>query len=298
MSNTSNNKKAKVNSTLAKSDDGTIQINYSISFSEIKNARTFALADLAKEVEVPGFRKGKAPLDKVQQKIPQTTLIEKTLSKILPKIFSDSIAEHKITPAIYPKFELIKADENDDWQVRAITCEMPEINLGDYKKIVAGEARSKNIWTPGKGDAKKPKELTREQKEQSVITSLLNNIKLYIPKIMIDQEVDARLARLLERIEKLGLTLDSYLASVNKDAQTLRNDYENQAKQSLTLELILAKIADSESVVINDTQIESTLKAAATDPKMAGDIDTPQQRRVIESILRRRAALDALISFI
>jgi hypothetical protein len=36
---------------------------------------------------------------------------------------------------------------------------------------------------------------------------------------LIDEEVNSRLSKLLERIEKLGLTLESYLSSIGKTAQ-------------------------------------------------------------------------------
>jgi len=66
---------------------------------------------------------------KVVEKIPQNQLIETSLGKILPKLFGESIKEHKLKPATYPKFELVKANENEDWQIRAVSCEIPEIDL-------------------------------------------------------------------------------------------------------------------------------------------------------------------------
>jgi len=277
-----------VTSTIARSDDGTIQITFNLPWDAIDKTRNELIFELGKDLDIPGFRKGKAPLDKVKEQIPKDSLLEKTLSKILPKIFSEEITKNKIRPAMYPKFEVIKADENTDWQVRATTAEIPQIKLGDYKKIISQAGNSKKIWTP------RSKEPSREEKEQVVIKLLLENIKLDIPKILIGEEVNSRLSRLLERIEKLGLTLEGYLSSINKNGQTLRSEYETQAKQSLTLELILAKIAEEEKIQVENSQIEAALKVAATDPNIKSEPATVEQKQIIESILKRRKALEKL----
>jgi FKBP-type peptidyl-prolyl cis-trans isomerase (trigger factor) len=293
---------SKVDSTLAKSDDGSIQITFTIPHNLIQKYRLEATRELAKDIEVAGFRKGKAPLDKVVDKIPQNTLIEKTLSKILPFIFSDSVKKHNLKPAIYPKFELIKATDDEDWQVRATTCELPDIDLGDYKKEIKGAASAKAIWTPdkqGKGDNQgEEKKLSQSEKEQQVMNILLDKIDFEIPKVLVEDDVNSRLSQLVDKLEKLGLTLESYLASTKKDAKQLRETYEKQSKDALKLDFILTKVAEKEGVDIEDDQIDAAIKATQSDPKVSKKLDTPEQRRVIRSILTRRAALSSLTSLI
>lgn len=287
---------------IAKSDDGTIQITFTIPADKIKKAKEETAKEIAKEMEIPGFRKGKAPLDKVLAHIPQTSLREKSLSRILPKIISEIITNSKIKPAIVPRFELVSVEDNKDWQLRAITCEIPKINLGDYKKDIAGIVQVKQIWTPGKGSPKQGKgdgrDLSREEKEQEVMKALLNSIKVTVPKILIDEDANSRLSQLLERIEKLGLTLESYLSSLRKTPESLRKEYEEQSRQSIALDLILNEIANQEEIKVSEEQVEAAIKASGADPKLKERLDTPEQRRFIEEILRKRAALDSLIALI
>jgi FKBP-type peptidyl-prolyl cis-trans isomerase (trigger factor) len=289
-----------ITSTIARGGNGSIQITFTIPWEVIKKSRKEAIIELGRDIEIPGFRKGRAPQDKVQEQIPQNSLLEKTLGNILPKAFTDTVVKEKIKPGIFPKFEILKKDEGSDWQVRAQTAELPEINLGDYRKIISESGKVKNIWTPqdarGKSQViEKPKEPTREEKEQLVIKLLLENIKLEIPNILIEEEVNVRLSRLLARIEKLGLTLDGYLSSINKNIEALRSEYNEQVKQSIALELILSKIAEEEKLVIGSSQIEAAINATSSDPKLKGTLSSPEQRRIIESILKRRAALEILV---
>jgi FKBP-type peptidyl-prolyl cis-trans isomerase (trigger factor) len=286
-------------SVIAKSDDGTIQITLTVPYPIIDKARKTAAEELGKDVEVAGFRKGKAPLEKIIEKIPQNTLIEKTLSGLLPKAFSEAIKEHKITPSVYPKFEVVKATDDEDWQIRAFTCELPMIDLGDYKKEIRGYSKAKAIWTPKQGDPKEgeQKEPTREEKEQEVLKILLEKITIKIPKILTDEEVNSRLSKLLERIEKLGVSLESYLSSLGKTAEQLREEYRSQAENSIKLDFILTKIAEEEGVKITDLELDNAIKASEeSDPSLSEKLKNPDQKRLIETILKRRKVLDSLVN--
>lgn len=276
----------KITHTLAREANGNVQITFTLPWAMIEKAKKEALETLAKDTEVAGFRKGKAPLDLAEKKISENTVIEKALSTLLPKALADAIVEYKVKPAVYPKFELVSAKESEVWQVRAVTCELPAVELGDYKKIVAGELRSKSLV----------KEPTKEEKEQIVVGTLLESVKLDIPHLLIHDEADSRISNLLARIEKLGLSLESYLTSIGKTPETLRQDYEKQAKEAIALDLILNKIAESENIKVKEEDVENMIKAAKADPNVKGNLDTPEQRQIIGSILKRRYALDSLIT--
>lgn len=267
---------SKITSTVAKESDGNVQIVFTIPYETIKHAQEETLIEMGKDITVPGFRKGKAPIGKVKEKISQNTLIEHSLSHVLPKALSDAISEHKVKIAIYPKFELVSADEGKDWQIKAITCELPEIKLpSNLKEKVAGEIRSISIKD-------KP---TREQKETVVIKYLTENIKFEIPKVLIDEEVNSRLTSWLARIEKLGLALESYLASIGKNTETIRAEYQAQAKEAIALDLILSKIVEEEKISVTEKEIADSMAAAEA---------KPENKQMIESILKKRMALELL----
>ena len=288
----------KIISTVAKESDGTIQITLTIPYSEIQTAEEVVLKEVANEATLPGFRKGKAPLSKVKEGLSKETLIKRVLGKILGKAIADAMLENKIKAAIYPRIEVLKAQDNEAWEVRATTCEMPKVDIGNYKQIITGLAKSKAIWTPGKDKKEAEKELSREQKEQLVIKTLLETIKPEIPKILVQEEVEDRLAQLLDRIDKLGLTLEGYLGSLGKNIETLRAEYELQAKNTIILELILEEIANQEKTVVKDKQIDDVIEAAKADPTMKDRLNSPEQRRIIASVLRRRASLDSLVALL
>ena len=298
---TETKKADKVSYVVAKDKDGTIQITFTIPFKDIKKSREIAAKDIGKNMELPGFRKGMAPLDKLLNHIPQQTLIENTLRTILPEALGIALKEHKIRPAIYPKFELISVKEDENWQVRGVTCELPEVKLGNYKKIITDTAKTEAIWTPDSKESdkkvNKKRELTREEKEQKVIKILGESIKIAIPRPLIEEEVNRRLSDLLQRIEKLGLTLEAYLASIGKTADAIRKDYEEQAKEAIRFDLILGKIAVEDKIEVSKEEVEQTLKAYSQGNK-PGATPAEDQKVLIETVLKKRAALDALCALL
>jgi len=286
---------------MSRTEDGTVKFTLVISWKEIETAREKVAESMRGKIEVDGFRKGKAPLDKIMQQIPEDTLAERALQQLLPQYFGKAIKEHKIQPAIYPKFSLIKAQEGEDWQIEAKTTEVPTVKLGDYKKEIKGNAAAKNIWVPEKGIDKKPeekKELSRQEKEQIALDAIVKIAEVDIPQMLVDQEVEAKLSALLARIEKLGLSLESYLASTGKNPQNLREEYQQQATQTLKLELILNKIAQEEKVEASEKEVQDFIKAAQADPNIGEKLNEPAQKQVVASILRKRKVLDNLVSLV
>lgn len=278
-----------VTTNIAKTDDGTVQVNFSIPKADIDKAQEKALAELTKNVTVAGFRKGNAPVEKAKAKIDPGQLLEKTLGSILPEAYTKAITENKIKPIIYPKFEIMKQGDpnngDDTWEVQAKVAELPQVDLPNYKEIVAGAIRSASLT----------KEPTKQEKEEIVIKTLLESVKIKIPRIIIDEEVNARLSQLLERTEKLGLKLEQYLASIGKTEQSLREEYEKQVTDGITLELTLNKIAEIEKTEVAETEVTEAIKQAGIQTEgHEGHSHIDEQKAMIRSVLKRRIVLDQL----
>lgn len=281
----------KVTSVIAKESDGNIQITFTIPYSLIQKAQEETILEMAKDIEVPGFRKGTAPISKVKEKVSQSTLIEHSLGHILPKALSEAVTENKLKIAVYPRFELISAKENEAWQIKGTTCELPEVELGDYKKAVQGALRADSIIVPGKEEKK---EKNREEKEEIVLKALIENVKINIPRILIEEEADSRLSSLLARLEKLGLALEGYLASINKKAEDLRAEYAIQAKNAISVDLVLNKVAEEEKIDVDEKEVDSALQMSQAAGEKVEDIEG--RKRLIGAILKRRKALDFLLT--
>lgn len=282
----------KIENKLTQKEDGSVVVDITVPWAKIEEAKKEAIEHLASEVNVKGYRKGKAPIDKAAEKIGEEELINHALGHILPEAFNDAIIKNKVRPALYPKFELIEAKPKENWVVRATTCILPEVKLGDYKTVITGALRASQLWTPEKGSQEDKKELTPAEKETAIIKALLDNIKVDLPKMLVEEEVNRRLSGLLDRIEKLGLNIDSYLSSIGKTTQSLREEYAKNAAESISLELVLNEIAKSEEVKIEQAEVDMAI--AASDVKEATD----EQKNMVFSILMRKKTLEKLAALV
>lgn len=283
-------------SALQKQQDGTIQLTITIPSNEIKKTWEEVVDEAAKEIEVSGFRKGKAPRHLVEEKIDKEKVREEVLKKLLPKFYIDAVQKHNLRPIINPKIHidpsLMTTDLSKDWQFTALTCEAPEVKLNNYKDNIQKIMAKSKIIVPGK---EKPFDATQGQRQEvkfeDIVKGLLDSATITIPHILIDAEVDRLLAQTLDDIKKLGLTLDQYLSSTNKTPEGLRDEYKKKVANDLTLEFALQKIAQEEKISVEEKEVEEAIQKAK-DEKERKHLEN--NRYLLASILRQQKTLDFL----
>lgn len=281
-------------SALNKLLDGTIELTITIPWKRVGKSYQKTLTSLTKKAQLKGFRKGKAPKKIVEERLGKSAIYEEVLKTLIPHVYVEAIREQKIKPIINPQIKVISLEEEKDWQIQATTCELPKVKLGDYKGEVKKALAAEKIWVPGKDkDKVEPSQGTADQRLQKIFATLLKTAKVQIPAILIQEEVNRMLSRLVDQTNRLGLTVEQYLASVGKTSEQLRVEYRQQAEESLKLELILSNIADEEKVKIKDEEVEKMIKAAPDEPTRK-EMDTPTQRAYIKQLLRKRVVIDFL----
>lgn len=272
----------------------TFAITAVIPWPEIKKTQETLLEDQGKQLEIKGFRKGMAPKDMVRDVLGKEKLVRLVLEKILPDLFQKAVEELKLKPILSPKVDLVSADENKDWQVKFLSCEEPEVNLGNYKEEIKKTfgARAK-IWTPGNEKEEKPQEgeNEKEKKINLALEWLLKNLKVEISDLLIEDEVNRKLSSLIDQTQKLGLTVEQYLASSGKKIDLIREEYTKQSQENLLFEFILGKIADAEKISVSEEDLnKATAKAQSETQEKALE----GQKYYLAILLRRQKTLDFL----
>lgn len=268
--------------------NGTIELTITIPWSEIQITYDQVVEDFVKEAELPGFRKGKAPRDLVEKQLDKTKVYEEVLKRIVPKAYADAIKQENLTPIISPRIEVIAAKEDADWQFRAQTCEKPEVKLGNYQETISKlkKEKSTKIWVPGeKKEEGKPPGPTIDE----ILNVLLETNQVQVPTVLVEDEANRMLSRLIDQTQKLGLTVEQYLVAQNKTTESLRAEYSQRAKTNLALEFILEAIADQEKIEVNDEEIEKVIKAAKDHKEQEA---LRAQKYYLATILRKQKTLD------
>lgn len=118
--------------TITKNKDGTVACTVIFDEKQVQKAEEAVLKEMSKSVKIKGFRPGKAPADKVREKIDEAQLTENTIRHLLPATLESLTKENDIVPIIHPNVELT-AKEPLTVQITFTT--MPEAKLKGISKI-------------------------------------------------------------------------------------------------------------------------------------------------------------------
>ncbi len=280
-------------SALNRQPDGALELTITIPKKRVTIAYGQALTKLVKETTIKGFRKGKAPKKKVEEQHGKTKVYEETLKTLVTEVYLEAIKEQGIKPIINPQVSVISLEEGKDWQIKATTCELPQVKLGNYKAEIKKTLAGDKIWVPGKDEKEKKDEKKESERLNKVFQTLLKNVKLQIPEILIQEEINRMLARLVDQTGRLGITVEQYLTSINKTSDQIKEEYRRQSEESLRLELVLSAIAAAEKIEVTDAEVQMMIDAAP-DEKTKQAMATPAQKAYLKQLLRKRKVIDNL----
>jgi len=87
---------------------------------------------LAKKVNVPGFRKGKAPRQMVELHVGKEALYDEALDHIIGPAYAEAVVESGISPVDRPAVDLVQIEEGKDLIFKAKVTVKPDVELGEY----------------------------------------------------------------------------------------------------------------------------------------------------------------------
>jgi FKBP-type peptidyl-prolyl cis-trans isomerase (trigger factor) len=276
---------AEENKPFVKTPDGTIEFRLKIPWTLVEKERKLVVAEMAKNANIPGFRKGKAPQKLVESQLNAETVQNEVIRHLLPQAYAEAVKKHDVKPIMDPQIHLdTQLEEGKDWEFHALTCEAPAVDLGNYKEAIGKFTAKSKIVVPGKEQG--------EVKMDDILQALLTSAKLTIPAVLIQKEADRLLSQMLDEIKRLGMNLDQYLASTGKTAEDVRAEYAQKAQNDLKLELVLQKVAEDAKISVEDAEIQKTIDNAKPEEKQSLEAN----RYLLASIIRQQKTLDYLKS--
>ena len=105
--------------------------------SELEAAEQVALKRMAKKIKVNGFRQGHVPIAVVKKHADPNTLNQETLEAAINRAVAEVFLGNKLQVLDRPEVELKKFVPGETLEFTAEADIMPEVKLGDYKKLKA-----------------------------------------------------------------------------------------------------------------------------------------------------------------
>ena len=185
---------------------GTLYKEYAleIPYEEINKIIDSKINELLPNVSLPGFRKGKAPINIVRKKYENNVLSE-SLDKVVQDKMKLLLDEKKLKPFTQPKIDLKKYEKNEPIEVEIKIDLEPEIKLTDFKKLKVNEYE---IDLDNKLIEDNYKEFLKSQKKYLEIKNIRQIKKS--DKVLIDlSSQDEKVPDFLKLQKNLPIVIDS-----------------------------------------------------------------------------------------
>ena len=108
------------------------EIKIEVEEEEYTAAKNRAYKQLAGRVDIPGFRKGKAPRHLVEQAIGKENIEDEAIEQMFPSLYEQALEAHDLYAATSPKVSL---EQRDPPVYEVIVPLRPAVDLGDYKSV-------------------------------------------------------------------------------------------------------------------------------------------------------------------
>lgn len=125
--------------TIKKLDKSEVEITGCLEWVEFEKYETKAVERIGERMELPGFRKGKAPAGIVKENTNEMMLLEEMAEVALQESYIKILEENKIDAIGRPQIAITKIAKGSDLEFKIVTAVLPEMKLPDYKKIANAE---------------------------------------------------------------------------------------------------------------------------------------------------------------
>lgn len=118
-----------------KISDSRVEITVTLDKDDLKQAKDKAIEKLAKEVRVEGFRKGKVPTEVAKKFIPENDLNAETIDFAVRSTVIEAFNKEEKSPLVLPTVNVTKYVPDEMAEYTATADIVPEVKLGNYKKL-------------------------------------------------------------------------------------------------------------------------------------------------------------------
>ncbi|RKD23858.1 trigger factor [Ammoniphilus oxalaticus] len=102
---------------------------------QVEGAVDQAFKKVVKQVNLPGFRKGRIPRNIFEARFGVESLYQEALEILFPQVYGQAVQETGIDPIDRPDVDVDQMGRNQNWIIKATVTVKPEVELGEYKGL-------------------------------------------------------------------------------------------------------------------------------------------------------------------
>jgi trigger factor len=139
----------------------------------------------------------------------------------------------------------------------------------------------------------------RHEFADRIIDYATANATVEIPDVYVDQEVETMHDELRVRLAERGVPYETYLEATSSDEAKLIAEYRVPAEARVKSLLVLAKIAGTEGIDVEDEAVEAEIARSRVrykdNPKLVGYLESDRGRSYIRTTQRRTKVIETLV---
>ena len=116
------------------------KLTVEVPFAELKPSLDAAYQRIAKQVNIPGFRKGKVPPPVIDRQVGRGAVLDEAINDALPKLYAQALQDNDLVPLAQPEIEITRLEDNKTLEFSAEVTVRPPITLPAYDAIEASVA--------------------------------------------------------------------------------------------------------------------------------------------------------------
>ena len=126
--------------------------------------------------------------------------------------------------------------------------------------------------------------------EEAILRAVVENAKMDIPAVMVEQEIDRMVQNLAQRLQYQGLTLEQYFQFTGTDAEKMREYMKENAENKVKTELVLEALQKAEKMEVLDEELKEKASEVsklygANDEKMVELLLQNQREALVADVM-------------
>lgn len=111
-----------------------VEVTITVPWEDLSPRWDSTLQKLNQELELPGFRKGTAPLPMVEQHL-GNKVSDEVFKTAFPQFLVEALQGSNIVPIDYPRYQITSFSKGQPLTFKATITQKPEVKIGEYKGI-------------------------------------------------------------------------------------------------------------------------------------------------------------------
>ena len=122
-------------STFEKLSSNKVKLNFTVEPEKFEEGVKKAYQKMVKKINIPGFRRGKAPMKVIEAHYGESVFYEDAFDAIFPEIYQAALTEHNVDVVDRPELDVQQIGRGKELKFTVEVFVRPDVTLGEYKNL-------------------------------------------------------------------------------------------------------------------------------------------------------------------